>query len=130
MTLNERISKVCEDKKVSQISLVNLGCGSKQTVNSVLHGRQAPNSNFLEVFLTNFKDVKARWLMTGEEEILLEEPRVQYGFCKECIKKEAIIEHLKKECAAKQSRIEELLIKGSQEQRGAESQTDAEKKAS
>jgi hypothetical protein len=123
MTLNERISKVCKDKKVSQIHLVNLGCGSKQTVNSVLHGRQTPNSKFLEVFINDQKDINARWLLTGEEEMILEEPREKYAYCKECIKKEGVVEFLKKELSLRDKRIEELI-------KEAESQTETNKEAS
>jgi len=129
MDINNRISKVCEDKKVKQIDLVTFGCGSKQTVNSVLHGRQKPNTQFLEVFLNHYKDVNARWLLTGGEEQTLHEDRTNYGFCKECIKKDGVIEFLRKECAAKDKRIEQLLIEGSSSG-GAVSQTDGKKKVS
>jgi transcriptional regulator with XRE-family HTH domain len=123
MTLNERLSKICIEKKVKQLDLVKLGCGSKQTVNAIMNHKNKPSSQFLEAFLNGFKDINARWLITGEEEMLLEEPRTQYGYCKECIKKEGVIEYLRKELALRDKRIEELT-------RGADSQTDSKKEAS
>jgi transcriptional regulator with XRE-family HTH domain len=129
MTLNDRISKVCQDKKVKQNDLVKLGLGSKQTINLILHGKQSPNSRFLEAFLTLYKDVNARWLLTGEDaESIVEDPRAEYGYCKECLKKEGVIEHLKKENQVKEKRIIELEIKLAS--RGADSQGDNSKKAS
>lgn len=111
MSLNERISKICQDRKVKQNDLVKLGFGSKQTIHGILNGKQKPNSQFLEDFLKYFPDIDARWLITGEEHTILEDPRTEYGYCKECIKKEGIIEHLKKEVTAKDKRILELEIK-------------------
>jgi hypothetical protein len=129
MNVNDRLKVVCENKKIKNIDLVSLGCGSQQTVSFVLNGKVKPNSQFLEVFLKEFKNVNARWLLTGEEE-MVEEPRAQYGFCKECIKKDGRIEQLEKQCAAKDKRIEELLIKGSQTPGGAPRQSNEQKKAS
>jgi hypothetical protein len=112
MSINDRLKAICENKKIKNIDLVKLGCGSQQTVSFVLNGKVKPNTEFIEIFLRAYPDVNARWLLTGEgDETNLEEPRTQYGFCKECIKKEGVIEHLKKECQAKDKRILELEIK-------------------
>jgi transcriptional regulator with XRE-family HTH domain len=70
-----------------------------------------PSIQIIQDILKAFPMINARWLITGEEEMLLEEGRVQYGFCKECIKKEAIIEELRRQGDAKDKRIEELLLK-------------------
>jgi hypothetical protein len=43
-------------------------------------GKQHPNSQFIEKFLIAFPDINARWLITGEGDMTLEEPRAQYGF--------------------------------------------------
>lgn len=130
MTLTDRISKICTDRKIRQNDLVKLGCGSKQTVSYVFTGKQNPSFQFLEIFLKSFPDINARWLLTGYEEIVLEEPREKYGYCKECIKREAKIELLEKQCSAKQARIEELLIKGSHSPGETASQTNTKKEAS
>lgn len=78
---------------------------------------------FIEAFLTHFKDINARQLLTGEEDLILEETGIHYGKCKECIEKEGVIKFLEKKCAEKDRLIEEL-------QRGAGSQTDSKKEAS
>ena len=133
MSINTRLKGICKNKKIKNIDLVNLGCGSQQTVSFVLNGKVKPNTEFIEIFLHTYGDVNARWLLTGEgeeTESIVEDPRVHYGYCKECIKKEGVIEHLKKECAAMQSRIEQLLIKGSHSPGETESQTNTEKKVS
>lgn len=109
MSVSDRLKIVCDNKKIKNIDLVSIGCGSQQTVSFVLNGKVKPNSQFLEIFLNAYKDVDARWLLTGED--ILEEPVAKYGYCKECIKKEGVIEFLKKECDKKDKRIEELLIK-------------------
>lgn len=108
MDISDRLKTICDNKKIKNIDLVNLGCGSQQTVSFVLNGKNKPNPRFLEVFLKAYPDVNARWLITGDGETQLEELREQYGFCKECIKKDGIIEFLKKECADRDRRIREL----------------------
>lgn len=129
MNVSKRISDICKKKKVKQIDLVTIGCGSKQTVNQVLQGKQRPNIQFIDIFLQAFPDINARWLITGIENLELCEPKERYGFCKECIKKDAIIEHLKLECSAKDSKIEEL-IRRSAELSGKTNQTQKKSKAS
>ena len=109
MIISDRIRDICKTKKIKNIELVDAGLGSQQTVSYVLSGKQNPNSQFLEGFLNLFPDVNARWLITGEEGVGVNEPHEQYGFCRECIKKEGVIDHLKEQCAAKQKRIEELI---------------------
>jgi hypothetical protein len=103
MSISSRLKDICKNKKIKNIDLVEIGCGSQQTVSFVLSGKNNPNSQFLEIFLKAYSDVDARWLLTGElgDYTLLQESMTQYGFCKECLKKEGVIEHLKKEIDAK-----------------------------
>lgn len=112
MGISDRIRTVCKTKRIKNIELVNAGCGSPQTISFVLNGKQHPSSAFLERFLRLLPDIDARWLITGQSNPIVEDPSQPYGLCKECIKKEGIIDHLKKECSAKDRRIEELLVKG------------------
>jgi hypothetical protein len=130
MNVSDRLKVICENKKIKNIDLVELGCASQQTVSFVLNGKVKPNSQFLEIFLNAYKDVNARWLLTGEENMLLREDPVRYGFCKECLKKEGVIEHLKREISAKDKRIEELLLKGAEPPEGKVGQANSGKKAS
>lgn len=132
MSINTRLKATCDNKKIKNIDLVKLGCGSQQTVSFVLTGKNKPNTEFIETFLKAYPDVNARWLLTGEgeKEEKVEDPRAQYGFCKECIKKEGVIEHLKKECQTKDKRILELEIKIAGVKGRAESQAGKNSKAS
>lgn len=75
-----------------------------------MNGKQKPNLQFLEILLSVYSDIDARWLLTGEANLVVEESQIKYGFCKECLKKDGEIARLEKECAKKDKRIEELLI--------------------
>lgn len=70
----------------------------------------SPSMEIIQDILNAFPQINARWLLQDEDDdnMLIKEDRVQYGFCKECIKKDGIIEFLKKECAEKDRRIREL----------------------
>lgn len=92
--------------------------------------KNMPSFQIIQDILNVFPEINARWLITGEEDMLVEEPRAQYGFCKECLKKEGEIRRLEKECAAKDKRIEELLLKQSDDPGGKPDQVKSEKKVS
>lgn len=119
MSLSARISNACKEKKVKQTDLVAIGCGSKQTVNNVYHGRQAPSAHFLEIFLKEYKDIDARWLITGEggPDFVVEDEQVAYGACKDCIRKDAVLQY-QEEQIAKLERKNEQLIQQCTELRG------------
>lgn len=70
MTINNRISEFCKYKKFKQAHLVGAGLGSKQTISHIFLGRQLPNYEFLDGFLRLFPDLNARWLITGEGDML------------------------------------------------------------
>jgi hypothetical protein len=89
-----------------------------------------PGFEILSDLINYFKDINPRWWFTEGDMEMVEESRSQYGFCKECIKKDGIIEFLKKECAVKDKTIEQLKLKGAGELREADGQTRSEKKAS
>lgn len=108
MSITDRIREYCKSKKIKNIDLVNAGCGSQQTVSFVLSGKQKPNTQFIEVLLKMNPDLDGRWLFTGEEEIVAEEPRLKYGYCRECLKKEGIIEYQEKEIKRKEQEIDNL----------------------
>lgn len=70
-----------------------------------------PSYQILQDIINAFPELDARWWFSDEAQELVEDSRVTYGFCKECLKKEGIIEHLKKEVSAKDKRILDLEIK-------------------
>lgn len=79
MSISNRISEVCKIKKIKNIDLVNLKCGSTQTVSFVLNNKVNPNSGFLSIFLMNNEDVNARWLLTGKGSMFESEGYINGG---------------------------------------------------
>lgn len=79
MSISNRISEVCKIKKIKNIDLVNLKCGSTQTVSFVLNNKVNPNSGFLSIFLMNNEDVNARWLLTGKGSMFESEGYIDGG---------------------------------------------------
>jgi hypothetical protein len=92
--------------------------------------KNLPSFDIIQDLINYFNEIDPHWWFDSNELDMVMDPHQHYGFCKECIKKDGVIEHLKKECAAKQSRIEELLIKGSTISGEAVGQPEAKKKAS
>jgi hypothetical protein len=69
----------------------------------------SPSIQILQDILKKYPDINAKWLLFDDfDNMLIEEERAQYGYCRECIKKDGIIEFLKKECGEKDRRIREL----------------------
>lgn len=110
MTVNDRIIDICKGKKIKQLDLAKMGCGSKQSINAIFKNKNKPGIQFIEAFLRGIPDIDARWLITGEYNLIVMEDGVKYGFCKECLKKEAVIDYQKKELDKKDKRIEELIV--------------------
>lgn len=111
MSVTSRISYICKKRKVKQTDLIKIGCGSKQTVNQVWNGKQNPNTQFLEAFFKAYPEINSRWIFTGEgleEYDIVEDSHSKYGYCKECIKKEGIIEYQQKELNHRNQEIESL----------------------
>ena len=67
-----------------------------------------PSYEILRDILLAFPDLNARWLILGGEESILEDPVLEYGHCKECIRKDIVIAHLHDELAARDRKIELL----------------------
>lgn len=68
MAENNRIVEVCKSMRIRQIDLINLKISNKQTINDIWRNRVKPNYDFLKRFLSEFKNINARWLITGEGE--------------------------------------------------------------
>lgn len=120
MSINIRISKVCELRNIKQTDLVNKGFGSKQTVSFIFNEKQKPNPLFLDKFLRMFTDVDARWLITGEgkmfqkkekstENKIVSEPATNYtNGCDSCRDKDVEIRLLIKQAKEKDEKIYDL----------------------
>jgi transcriptional regulator with XRE-family HTH domain len=75
MSINTRILALCESKKLKQFDLVELGFGAKQTINNIFRSKQNPNFDFVLKILTHYKDIDARWLITGDGEMFAKDEK-------------------------------------------------------
>lgn len=107
MNITDRLKDFCDNKKIKNVDLVNIGCGSQQTVSFVMNGKQKPNTQFLEIFAKTYPDLDVRWLLTGDSTDIVEDIAAGYGLCRSCIELEGVIKHLKSEIAEYQEKISE-----------------------
>lgn len=66
-----------------------------------------PGFEIIRDLVIAFPEIPANWWFTESEITIVEESRIQYGFCKECLKKEGVIEFLRKELNTKNKLISE-----------------------
>jgi len=104
VSVSSRLKTYCEGNKITQVSLINKGFGSAQTINNYLNGNTEPKANFLEKFIKEFR-VSALWLMTGELENGYKTPDsikkngedpIVTTSCPDCFDKQKLIEYLYK----------------------------------
>lgn len=94
-TINQRLTEYCEKRGIKQVDLVLAGYASKQTVSWIWNGRTKPGCEFLEKFITEYKEIDARWLLTGEGQM-------------ENQSSNAVIEYLEKKAKEKEDLILDL----------------------
>lgn len=68
--MKDRIKKYMDYKSISAGELANLLEVQRSNISHVLNGRNKPGASFIEKFLISFPDLNARWLMTGEGEMI------------------------------------------------------------
>ena len=85
--MKERIKQYMDYKSVSAGDLSNLLEVQRSNISHILNGRNKPGASFIEKLLLTFSDLNARWLMTGEGEMLdgVKEPE------KEIIKESPVV---------------------------------------
>lgn len=134
MSFKSKLLQIYSKYELGPTSLARrLGYSSAEKISRLTRDEDnLPSIQIIRDILKAFPDIDAKWLVTDEHDKreLLEEARSQYSFCRECIKKEGIIEHLKKESAVKDKRIEELLLKGAEPPGGKSEPGNTKKKAS
>ena len=113
--INVRILEFCEVNNLRQKDLVQLGCGTKQTTSFIFNMRQKAGSDFLSVLIKKFPTLNARWLLTGEGEMLdVVEPKSKYEkpaktfSGPDCIEKERTIEAQNKTIETLEKLVEAL----------------------
>lgn len=77
MSISARVSVYCRLKKISQTELKTEGIGASQTISNIFNEKQQPSSEFLKRFLVLYNDINARWLLTGEGDMLIGDGKSQ-----------------------------------------------------
>jgi transcriptional regulator with XRE-family HTH domain len=120
MDVSLRIKEFCDRKNIKQIELVDRGIGAKQTVNNIFKSKQKPSYDFILKLLTEYNEIDARWLITGEGEMfrfdktstdseIINEPVNDYSKkCNKCREQEIEIRILNRSLKDKEERIYEL----------------------
>ena len=90
MTVNERVKEFIELNKISQSDLAKvILIKPQQVTNWFTQGERVPEKALVRM-IENYKELNARWLITGEGEMLegsvhlpqiVAEPKVDYGDC-------------------------------------------------
>ena len=96
-TIISRLLSYCNVNNIRQSDLVNFGCGSKQTVSNVWNQKNEPNAFLLSKLLEHETKLNARWLLTGEGEMITKKEYSDtepYGKCLYCAEKEKRIKDL------------------------------------
>ncbi len=68
--MKERIRKFMDYKSITPVELADQIGVQRSNVSHILNGRNKPGSAFLEKFLLAFPEISARWLLTGEGEMI------------------------------------------------------------
>lgn len=68
--MKDRIRKFIDYKNVTAADLADKLEVQRSNVSHVLNGRNKPGANFIERLLTEYPELNARWLLTGEGEMV------------------------------------------------------------
>jgi transcriptional regulator with XRE-family HTH domain len=70
--MKDRIRKYMEYRNISAGELASLLEVQRSNISHILNGRNMPGAAFIEKLLINFPDLDARWLITGEGNMISE----------------------------------------------------------
>ena len=70
--MKDRIKKYMEYKSISAGELATQLEVQRSNISHVLNGRNMPGAAFIERLLLSFPDLNARWLLTGNGEMLMD----------------------------------------------------------
>lgn len=68
--MKERIKKYMDYKSISAGELSSLLEVQRSNISHILNGRNKPGASFIEKLLVTFPDLNARWLFTGEGDMI------------------------------------------------------------
>jgi len=69
--MKERVKEFIDYKGISAGELADLLDVQRSNISHILNGRNKPGAVFLERFLLTFPEINARWLLTGEGQMIL-----------------------------------------------------------
>ncbi|WP_372949046.1 helix-turn-helix domain-containing protein [Mariniphaga sp.] len=69
--MKDRIQKFIDYKNISPGELADILEVQRSNISHILNGRNKPGASFVEKFLLAFPNVNARWLFTGEGNMVL-----------------------------------------------------------
>lgn len=75
--MKDRVKEFIDYKGISAGELADLLDVQRSNISHILNGRNKPGAVFLERFLLTFPDVNARWLLTGEGQMINVKPGEQ-----------------------------------------------------
>ena len=87
--MKERIKQYMDYKSISAGELSSLLEVQRSNISHILNGRNKPGASFIERLLINFPDLNARWLLTGDGEMTLNNAAPQ--------EQQTVIQHKEKE---------------------------------
>ena len=68
--MKDRIKQYMDYKSISAGELSSLLDVQRSNISHILNGRNKPGASFIEKLLLSFPDLNARWLLTGDGEML------------------------------------------------------------
>ena len=71
--MKDRIQQYMDYKSISAGELASVLDVQRSNISHILNGRNKPGAAFIEKFLISFPDLNARWLLTGQGDMLLDE---------------------------------------------------------
>lgn len=69
--MKDRIQKFIDYKNISPGELADILEVQRSNISHILNGRNKPGASFIEKFLLAFPNVNARWLFTGEGNMIM-----------------------------------------------------------
>ena len=68
--LNQRVVEIMKYFELDQTRLANITNVTRQTANGIVLGKAKPGAAFLIDLIIEYKNINARWLLTGEGQML------------------------------------------------------------
>ncbi len=127
-SINQRLKKFVEEQSINEPDTYKYLGTRRQVWNGWLNAEEAIPLNKVQKLIGRFSDLNARWLLTGEGEMLLnsnkknksyknienvdpiQEPHITTYSCPDCIEKERIIQAQKKTIEIQEKYISSLEV--------------------